>query len=55
MKIKNTSGKLVNVGETVILPGATAEVAGFDNNAVVAFLVKQKVLTVIKDKPARGK
>lgn len=50
MKLKNTSNKLINVGETAILPGQTVEVSGFDDNPVVDALVKAKKLSIIKAK-----
>lgn len=56
MKLKNNSHKVVSVGEKAILPGQTIEVEGFDNNVPLNFLVKKKVLSIIKEKaPGKGK
>lgn len=50
MKLKNNIHKIISVGDTVILPGETKEVQGFDNNPVVTALVKRKYLSVVKEK-----
>lgn len=50
MKLKNNIHKIISVGETTILPGETKEVQGFDDNPVVAALVKRKDLSVVKEK-----
>lgn len=54
MKLKNTSGKIVSVGDTVILPGETSgEIPGFDGNPVIAAMVKRKDLAIVKEPAAR--
>ena len=46
MKLKNISNKLINVGETAILPDETAEVSGFDGNPVVGAMVEAGQLRI---------
>ena len=48
MKLKNISNKLINVGETAILPDETAEVSGFDGNPVVGAMVEAGHLRIIE-------
>lgn len=48
MKLKNTSGKIIGIGETVFLPNETKEVSGYDNNTALKALIKRKDLTVVK-------
>lgn len=58
MKLKNNSHKVVSVGEAAILPGKDIEVTskGFENNVALNFLVKKKVLSIVKEKaPGKGK
>ncbi len=52
MKLKNTSNKLINIGETAILPDEVAEVSGFDNNPAVDALEEAGHLCII-DPPAQ--
>ena len=37
MKLKNIGNKIISVGATVILPGETKEVTGYDDNEIVKF------------------
>lgn len=53
MKLKNIGHKVVSIGEIVILPGETKEVAGYDDNAVVKALIKRKFLAIAAEKKAR--
>lgn len=57
MKLKNIGHKVISVGETVILPGKTEEVKGYDeSNAALNCLIKKKELAVVKEKTTgRGK
>lgn len=55
MKLKNNCGKIVSVGETVILPGETKEVDGYENNAALDFLIERGDLTKIKTAAAKTK
>lgn len=55
MKLKNIGHKIVNVGDTIILPGETKDVQGYDNNPVVDALVKRKDLSIVKEKAAGRK
>lgn len=48
MKLKNIGNKLINVGETAILPDETAEVSGFDGNPVVGAMVEAGHVWVAK-------
>lgn len=48
MKLKNISNKIINVGETAILPDETAEVSGFDGNPTVDALVEAGYICVVK-------
>lgn len=48
MKLKNIGSKIISVGATVILPGETKEVTGYDGNEVLKFFVKQGNLTEVK-------
>lgn len=41
MKLKNIGNKIISVGATVILPGETKEVTGYDDNEVVKFFIGQ--------------
>lgn len=52
MKIKNISGKVISVGETIILPNETKEVKGYDNSDALAFFLKRKLLRTVEDKAA---
>lgn len=52
MKIKNISGKIVSVGQTVILPNETKEVTGYDNSDALSFFVQRKLLRIVEDKTA---
>ena len=56
MKLKNNIHKIISVGDTIILPGKTEEVkSSYDNNPVVAALVKRKYLSIVKEKTAGRK
>lgn len=56
MKLKNIGHKIVNVGDTIILPGEAKEVDScYDNNPVVNALVKRKDLSIVKEKAAGRK
>lgn len=57
MKLKNICHKVINVGDTVILPGDSKEVKGYDeSNAALSCLIKKKCLSVVKEKATgRGK
>lgn len=37
MKLKNIGNKIISIGATVILPGETKEVTGYDDNEIVKF------------------
>lgn len=52
MKLKNTCHKIISVGEVIILPGDTQEVAGFDGNDVLNFHIERGDLTVVNDATA---
>lgn len=52
MKIKNTSNKVISLGEIAILPDETVEVNGFENNEAVKLLAKMEDLQIIADKKA---
>ena len=55
MKLKNTSNKIISVGEVVILPGETKEITGYDDNEVLAFHIARRGLAVVKQPTAKGK
>lgn len=47
MKVKNTSGKIINIGMKAILPGDTAEIGNsYANNDVIQMLRDTGELTV---------
>lgn len=52
MKLKNIGNKIVSVGATVILPGETKDVTGYDDNEVVKFFIKQGNLSEVKSRTA---
>lgn len=52
MKLKNIGNKIVSVGATVILPGETKDVTGYDDNEVVKFFVGQGNLSEVKSRTA---
>lgn len=41
MKLKNIGNKIISIGATVILPGETKEVTGYDDNEIVKFFIGQ--------------
>ena len=43
MKLKNIGNKIISVGATVILPGETKEVTGYDDNEIVKFFMEDAV------------
>lgn len=57
MRIKNISGKIVSIGDTVLLPNETKEVKGYDNSDALAFLIERKKLRVVQTaaQPATAK
>ena len=50
MKLKNIGNKIISVGATVILPGETKEVTGYDDNEVVKFFIGQGNLSVVRSR-----
>lgn len=53
MKLSNIGSKIVNVGETIILPGKDATVSeNWRKNDVVAFLVEKGYLAIVDETPA---
>lgn len=55
MKLSNIGGKIVSVGDTIILPGAEAEVnESWRKNDVVQFLVGKGFLAIVEQAPATG-
>lgn len=53
MKLTNNSGKIISVGETVIIPGESATVVGYDSNEALKNLIDRGDLAIVKT--ARGK
>ena len=53
MKLTNNSGKIISVGETVILPGESATVVGYDGNDALKNLIERGDLSAAKT--TRGK
>ena len=52
MKLKNIGNKIISVGATVILPGETKDVTGYDDNEVVKFFIEQGNLSEVKSRAA---
>lgn len=52
MKLKNIGNKIVSVGATVILPGETKDVTGYDDNEVVKFFIGKGNLSEVKSRTA---
>ena len=52
MKLKNIGNKIISVGATVILPGETKEVAGYDDTEIVKFFIGQGHLSEVKSRAA---
>lgn len=52
MKLKNIGNKIVSVGATVILPGETKDVTGYDDNEVVKLFIGQGNLSEVKSRTA---
>lgn len=52
MKLKNIGNKIISVGATVILPGETKDVTGYDDNEVVKFFIGQGNLSGVKSRIA---
>lgn len=52
MKLKNIGNKIVSVGATVILPGETKDVTGYEDNEVVKFFIGQGNLSEVKSRTA---
>lgn len=52
MKLKNIGNKIISVGATVILPGETKDVTGYDDNEVVKFFIRQGNLSEVKSRTA---
>lgn len=52
MKLKNIGNKIVSVGATVILPGETKDITGYDDNEVVKFFIGQGNLSEVKSRTA---
>ena len=52
MKLKNIRNKIINIGATVILPGETKEVTGYDDNEIVKFFIGQRNLSEVKSRTA---
>lgn len=50
MKLKNIGNKIISVGATVILPGETKEVTGYDDNEVVKFFIGQGNLSEVRSR-----
>lgn len=50
MKLKNIGNKIISVGATVILPGETKEVTGYDDNEVVKFFIGQGNLSEVRNR-----
>lgn len=58
MKVQNIGGKIVSIGDVVILPGESKPVPdSYADNAALACLVKHKNISLIREeqtKPANG-
>ena len=52
MKLKNIGNKIISIGATVILPGETKEVTGYDDNEIVKFFIGQGNLSEVKSRTA---
>lgn len=52
MKLKNIGNKIISVGATVILPGETKDVIGYDDNEVVKFFIGRGNLSEVKSRTA---
>ena len=52
MKLKNIGNKIISVGATVILPGETKDLTGYDDNEVVKFFIGQGNLSEVKSRAA---
>ena len=52
MKLKNIGNKIISVGTTVILPGETKDVTGYDDNDIVKFFIGQGNLSEVKSRTA---
>ena len=52
MKLKNIGNKIISVGATVILPGETKDVTGYDDNEVVKFFIVQGNLSEVRSRTA---
>ena len=50
MKLKNIGNKIISIGATVILPGETKEVTGYDDNEIVKFFIGQGNLSEVKSR-----
>ena len=52
MKLKNIGNKIISIGATVILPGETKDVTGYDDNEIVKIFIGQGNLTEVKSRTA---
>ena len=52
MKLKNIGNKIISVGATVILPGETKDVTGYDDNEVVKLFIGRGNLSEVKSRTA---
>lgn len=52
MKLKNIGNKIISIGATVILPGETKDVTGYDDNEVVKFFIGRGNLSEVKSRTA---
>ena len=52
MKLKNIGNKIISIGATVILPGETKEVTGYDDNEIVKVLIGQRNQSEVKSRTA---
>lgn len=52
MKLKNIGNKIISIGATVILPGETKDVTGYDENEIVKFFIGQGNLSEVKSRTA---
>lgn len=50
MKLKNIGNKIISIGATVILPGETKEVTGYDDNEIVKFFIGQRNLSEVRSR-----